>query len=586
MKFSEYILEGRVDDFKLKFGKKFSPQNLEKIVKTIAPKYLSWVGKVFDDVAFDSKFKDLVGALKRFETISTNLPLTDINQYKTMDELINTIKTYDNRVRRDVKEVKGGKVVYDDGRFFVVNPLNYESSCYYGKGTKWCTAAETDTHFKRYNEDGKLFYIIDRTKPTSDPNYKVALLKKFDGEMSFYDAQDNKFSFDRVIDKDKFDEIITNVDRFLQEVYPEQLKIFADKIAAKKEKERLEQLRIQQELREKLDEAQDRRESGEWDGDLNEISDEGVRAYALLQWLNENETDVIVKEPGDDARILEIETEIQRLDSEYDNSEDPRPELLDEISELEEELEELKNKIDVYNIVPVGKYYDMTEFEVLADGYRDKRFAVGDEEEVRSSAYESVESLIDDIGYEGFNPSFLENYIDTEYLEDYVSEFYYDDVRDSPESYFNDDQRELDDSQEEEIKIKERSIIRIQEQIDSLEEQMDGENDDDISEKIEELRDLISDLEYEIEEIKEDPQGDFPNDLIDDKVDEMVKDALYDPKSWLRNFGVDIKDFINQEDFIWGVVEEDGYGNTLNRYDGLDDEVKVGDTWFHVMRID
>jgi hypothetical protein len=586
MKFSEYILEGRVDDFKLKFGKKFSPQNLEKIVKTIAPKYLSWVGKFFDEVAFDTKFKDLVGALKRFETISTNLPLTDINQYKSVDELVNAIRTYDNRVRRDVKEVKGGKVVYDDGRFFVVNPLNYESSCYYGKGTKWCTAAETDTHFKRYNEDGKLFYMIDRTKPSNDPNYKVALLKKFDGEMSFFDAKDDRVDFEGIVGKDKFDEIIGNVDKFLQEVYPEQLKIFADKIAAKKEKERLEQLRIQQELRAKLDDAQDRRESGEWDGDLEDISDEGVRAYALLQWLDEYDTDVRVKQPGDDAKILEIETEIQRLDSEYDNSEDPRPELLDEISELEEELEELKSGIDVYNIVPDGSYYDMTQFEVLVDGYRDKRFAVGDEEEVKSSAYDSVENLIDDIGYEGFGQSFLEDYIDKNVVKEYAHDFYYHDVWDSPESWFEDDQRELSDTQEEEIRIKERSIGKIQSQIDSLEERMNGNHDEDISEKIDELRGMIDELETEIEDIKEDPQGDFPDDLIESKIDELVDDVLYDPKDWIQNYGLDLKNFIDQEEFIWGVVDADGYGHTLNRWDGSDDEVKVGNTWFHVMRID
>lgn len=586
MKFSEYILEGRVDDFKLKFGKKFSPQNLEKIVKTIAPKYLSWVGKFFDEVAFDTKFKDLVGALKRFETISTNLPLTDINQYKSVDELINAIRTYDNRVRRDVKEVKGGKVVYDDGRFFVVNPLSYESSCYYGKGTKWCTAAETDTHFKRYNEDGKLFYMIDRTKPSNDPNYKVALLKKFDGEMSFFDAKDDRVDFEGIVGKDKFDEIIGNVDKFLQEVYPEQLKIFADKIAAKKEKERLEQLRIQQELRAKLDDAQDRRESGEWDGDLEDISDEGVRAYALLQWLDEYDTDVRVKQPGDDAKILEIETEIQRLDSEYDNSEDPRPELLDEISELEEELEELKSRIDVYNIVPDGGYYNMTQFEVLADGYRDKRFAVGDEEEVKSSAYDSVENLIDDIGFEGFGESFLEDYIDKDIVKQYAHDFYYDDVYDSPESYFEDDQRELSDTQEEEIRFKERSIGKIQSQIDSLEERMNGNYDEDISEKIDELKEMIEELNTEIEEIKEDPQGDFPDELMESKIDELLDDALYDPAGWLRGYGFELKNFINQEDFIWGVVDADGYGHTLNRWDGSDDEVKVGDTWFHVMRID
>ena len=240
----------------------------------------------------------------------------------------------------------------------------------------------------------------------------------------------------------------------------------------------------------------------------------------------------------------------------------------------------------MYNIVPDGTYYDMTQFEVLADGYRDKRFAVGDEDEVKSSAYDSVKSLIDDIGFEGFGQSFLEDYIDKNTVEEYAHDFYYHDVSDSPESYFEDDQRELSDSQEEEIRIKERSIGKIQSQMDSLEEQMDGNYDEDISEKIDELREMIDELETEIEEIKEDPQGDFPDELMESKIDDLVDDVLYDPKDWLQNYGFDLKNFINQEEFIYGVIDADGYGHTLNRYDGSDDEVKVGDTWFHVMRID
>jgi len=150
----------------------------------------TWIGKTFDNINFEENFPKLVEALKKFDKISTNLPKTDINQYQNLNELLTDIQTYENRNRRDVKKVEGGNVVYDDGKLFVVNPLDYKSSCYYGKGTKWCTAAETDTQFKKYNEDGKLFYIIDRTKPTSDPLYKVALLRKFDGEKKYFDAKD------------------------------------------------------------------------------------------------------------------------------------------------------------------------------------------------------------------------------------------------------------------------------------------------------------------------------------------------------------------------------------------------------------
>jgi hypothetical protein len=585
MQFSELIIESRVDDFKIKHGKKFSPQNITKIIKTISPKYLDWVGKVMDDVNFDENFKTLVTALKRFDAISTNLPLTDINQYKTLNDLATSINTYNNRVRRDVKEVKGGKVVYDDGRFFVVNPLNYESSCYYGKGTKWCTAAETDSHFKRYNEDGKLFYIIDRTKPSSDPNYKVALLKKFDGDMSFYDAVDDRIVFDEVIGNDKFQEIIDSVDKFLQDVYPEQLKIYADAIAAKKEKERLEKLRIQQEMRAKYEEAQENRELGYWSVGFDVMQLEGLKAHALLKWLDDYD-DIEVRQPEDNSEIIRLETEIQRLDNEYDNSEDPRPELLDQKYELEDELEELKNKIDVYNILPTGEYYEMTEFEVLADGYEDKRYAVGTEREVQQSAYDSVEGLIDDVGYEGFSQSFLEDYIDTDELKRFVYDFYYEDVYESPESYLNDDQRELSDSQEDMVKIKEKTIGKLQAQIETLENQIGGDYDDEISEKVDELNDMISELEYEIDEIKENPEGDFSEELMEKIVESRVDDVLYDPAEWIKGYGFDLKDFIDQEAFIEGVIDADGYGHTLNRYDGSDDEISVNGTTFHVMRID
>lgn len=587
MRFSELIIESRIDDFKSRHGKKFSPQNIDKIIQTISPKYLDWVGKVMDNVNFEENFKTLESALKRFNDISTNLPLTDINQYKTLNDLVTSIKNYDGRVRRDIKEVQGGKVVYDDGRYFVVNPLNYESSCYYGKGTKWCTAAETDTHFKRYNEDGKLFYIIDRTKPTNDSNYKVALLKKFDGEMSFWDAKDDRVKFDEITDKEKFDDIIGSVDKFLQEVYPEQLKIYADAAAAKKEKERLEKLRIQQEMRAKYNDAQERKEMGEWSVSFDEMESEGLMAHALLDYLDEYSNSVEVRTSEDNNEIVRLESEIQRLDDEYDNSEDPRPELLDQKYELEEELESLKNKIDVYNIIPTGEtYYGLDTFEVLADGFDGRVYAIGTEYDAEKAALQYVEDLIDDIGYDGFRESFLEEHIDETYLRRYVYDFYYDDLNTEPDAYIDDEYRDLSDSQEEEISRKERTISKLESQISSLEDRLDGEDDDDINEKIEEFTEMISELEDEIEEIKNDPEGDFPDEIIEKEIQSRVEDAMYDPQEWMRNYGLNIKDFIDEKGFIQAVVDADGIGETLNRYDGSADLMGVNNETFYVMRID
>lgn len=585
MQFSELIIESREDDFKKKYSKKFSAQNLEKIVKSIAPKYLDWVGKVIDEINFDETFSKVVPTVTRFNNISTNLPQTDINQYKSFNELYDSITKYDSRIRRDVKQVKGGNVVYDDGVFFVVNPLNYESSCYYGKGTKWCTAAETDSHFKRYNEDGKLFYIIDRTKASNDPNYKVALLKKFDGDMSFFDAKDDRVDGKTIFGEKKYNEIISAADEFLNEVYPEQVKIYADKVAAKREQKRLENLRIQRELQQKRDAAQDRREEGEWGGRYEDMYDEGLKAHALLDWLVDT-SDINVITNEDRVEITRLENEIERLDQEYDNAEDPQPELLDQKYELEEELEELKSKIDVYHIIPTGTFYNCDEFEVIDAGLNDRRYAVGSEDDMERSAYDYLDNLIDDIGFEGFNKSFAMNYLDTEAIAAYAEEMYDYDVRESPESYFDEDEKQLSDRQEEDIRVARLFIERAEEQISILEDKLDGDNDDDIQEKIDELNELIESHQDEITEIEENPDGEYPENLIEDKVNELVKDVEYDPEDFMEMYGLEWDRFIDRDEFIKGVIEQDGYGQTLNGYDGSADEVKVGDKWFYVMRID
>jgi hypothetical protein len=115
---------------------------------------------------------------------------------------------------------------------------------------------------------------------------------------------------------------------------------------------------------------------------------------------------------------------------------------------------------------------------------------------------------------------------------------------------------------------------------------MDGENDDDIQDKIDELNELSEEYSAEIEEIEENPDGDFPQDLIDEKIEDLVGDVKQDPESFMDDFGLSWSDYVDKDEFIEGVIEADGYGHTINSYDGYADEVYVGDKLFYVMRID
>lgn len=590
MDFLKLIQEGRVDDFKAKYSQKFGTDNVNKIIVAVPQKYLDWAGKHLDMVNFEENFSEVTQALQKFEKISSNLPITDLFQYKNIGQLLSALSDYYNRQKRVVNKVEGGNVVYDDGRYFVVNPLTHDSSCYYGKGTKWCTSADTDHQFKKYNEDGKLFYILDKNATTNDKFYKVALLQKFDGDRTYYDALDETVKNDWILNTNKLNQILSSVDEYIKLEYPEQVKIYTDKELAKKEKKRLANLRIKQILKERQDEAQERRLDGEWTLDDN-CPDIGLKAHALLINLSEN-FDVDIISNQDIGEIARIQNEIDRLQLEYDNDEEVRGDLLDEISELEDEINEFENKIDVYNIIPTRRFYSTSQFEVIgATNLEDRTYAVGDEDEMQRSAYDYVDGLIDDIGYRGFNPTFAKEFIDEKAVISYAEDMYNDDVYNNTENYADNSERNLSDKQEEKIGILNSKIEKYKSLISSFEDEIDNdkmesEDNDEIIEKIDELNDEITEMETEIQDEIENPDGSFPDDLIEDIIKKQLDEVKYDVTSFMDEWGLDWEEYVDKDEFINGVVDADGYGHTLNGYDGTAEEITVLGNLYYVMRID
>mgnify|MGYP000267942373 FL=1 len=113
-------------------------------------------------------------------------------------------------------------------------------------------------------KDGKLFYILDKTKPTSDRFYKVALLKKFEGDESYFDAPDDKFTSGWIMGTNELARIKQYIDLYIREKYAKELEIWGDKEKAAIERRRLarvEQQRIENSL---IESANQRREDDEW----------------------------------------------------------------------------------------------------------------------------------------------------------------------------------------------------------------------------------------------------------------------------------------------------------------------------------
>lgn len=135
-------------------------------------KYGKWLLKLY--LTKNLKLEDLYKAkeyLSYFIKYNGKIEVKDINRYGSLVDLYNVVKVFmdnpqmasshNDEIRR-IKE--GAEKVYEDGEWMVIIPHTQEASCYYGKGTQWCTAAEESwNYFDQYNDQGDLYINIRKS---------------------------------------------------------------------------------------------------------------------------------------------------------------------------------------------------------------------------------------------------------------------------------------------------------------------------------------------------------------------------------------------------------------------------------------
>lgn len=533
MNLSKVLLESRQDNFLKKYKTKFSPEDIKKIYLLSRDlssnhKYLDFLGRIIPTENVDENLKLSKDIIEKFIKYQSQLDEKDINKYDSLESIVSVIKKHENKVRRGVTKLDDADVVYEDDRFTIVSPKTHKSSCYYGTGTKWCTAAkETSGHFDDYNIDGKLFYIIDKTAKSSDPFYKVALLQKYIGEKSYWDAKDNRINSGWLLGTSEWNEIENIITDYINTEYADQVEIFKDKERAEQEKRRIRAERERERRLQLVADANQRREDNIYSLEEYGDNDEVKKINAVFQTLKNN-------------RQIVFEDE------------------------------------DIYYLIPANhESYGLLTLMWLGEENTESVYVVGEWHEVYQAAKEQQESLMDDYGIDDWNRNFVESHLDLDEVREYFQEIFEDDVRENIETYFDDDDRELSHSQEMEI-------LRIENEITDLNEIIYYSEDED---EIQEAKNDIEDLEVQIEEIKENPEGDPSDDTIERKIEEIVDDYMRDPINSLKHFGVDdLTRFVDIDALIEDGLDTDGLGNVLATYDGDEYDVKIGDTYYFVYR--
>jgi hypothetical protein len=337
-------------------------------------------------------------------------------------------------------------------------------------------------------------------------------------------------------------------------------------------------------LLENEEEAKERRDKNEWNVDSPDCDEICMKANALFEYL-EAEGNFKISDKNTVKTKQEIELEIKKLQQQYDEEEDFNEEIYDRISELEDVLEDYDNYVDLYSLIPVGDFYDMTEFKIL--GVPNESYVVGTSSEMDSSLVEYAEGILDDIGYENYNQNFLTQFIDDEKVVDWFEDFYNDDLYNEPDAYFEDSQRNLSTPQSDRRKYLVTKREKLEKASYSYKEAIEETDNQNLKQsfikKLEDFEEEIENIDEEIDDIESDPEGDFPDELIRQEIEERLGYVRNNPLSYIRDWGLDLHDFIDRDSFIQGVIEEDG-NSMIAAYDGNVEEIYVKGEIFYVFR--
>jgi hypothetical protein len=166
---------------------------LEQMDPTTNKQYVEWLARQYIKQQFRLEdYPRVNDVLVKFEQIKNKLEQKDINQYtfKSLEEVID--KEFNVELKDEVgdTDIPGAKNLYNGplGRLDV--PRTEEAAKILGKGTKWCTAAEKNNMFERYNNEGPLYVWRDKSGDKYQFHFET---------MQFMDSRDNPIDHELII---------------------------------------------------------------------------------------------------------------------------------------------------------------------------------------------------------------------------------------------------------------------------------------------------------------------------------------------------------------------------------------------------
>ena len=183
-KYGDTLQDKLTQDLQIPQNKQYAnatPKTLIDLIIQVDPTknsaYTDWIIRKYLDGNFRyiEDLGKLTELLTFYEKVKPKLPQEqrDINKFKSyqeLDQLIDKLQAAntDTRTNRETERqygddlIKSGQVeiYYNSPEIKIVIPKTQEASCYFGKNTKWCTAATKNNKFDEYNSKDNLYILL------------------------------------------------------------------------------------------------------------------------------------------------------------------------------------------------------------------------------------------------------------------------------------------------------------------------------------------------------------------------------------------------------------------------------------------
>ena len=158
-------------------------------------KYLPWVVREYSN-----------GNIKRYEDIGSRIsPL--LSEYIQMNrrgdfpaaardimrlsaEQFESIMTQYKPAPEQLKNRGQAKTFLDNSNVRIIVPGDETAACYYGQGTRWCTAGKSYNQFTRYNNEGPLYILLPKQPQHNGEKYQLYFGSN-PSQIQFMDENDN-----------------------------------------------------------------------------------------------------------------------------------------------------------------------------------------------------------------------------------------------------------------------------------------------------------------------------------------------------------------------------------------------------------